>query len=105
MLRTKPWIAFLAAACTIGCGSEPPSAAPEPRADAGRVEVVVTDAGERPIEAIKAVRAVTGLGLADAKALVDATPSVVASDLAAEEAERVAAELRAAGMTVELRER
>ena len=67
--------------------------------------VVVTDTGQRPIAAIKAVREVTGLGLADAKDLVDGKPAVVSTGLTEAQARDVAARLEAAGMTVELRGR
>jgi large subunit ribosomal protein L7/L12 len=64
---------------------------------------VLTASGERKIELIRAVREATGLGLADAKALVDAAPAEAAKDVTPEEAERIRRLLEAAGGTVEVR--
>ena len=66
-------------------------------------QVVLTDAGDQKIQAIKAVREVTGLGLKDAKDIVDSIPIVVISGLSVVESEVVASKLRKAGMTIELR--
>lgn len=69
---------------------------------AERFRVVLTHFGDSLIEAIKMVRDVTGLGLADAKALVDNVPSVIKDNLSAEEAESLAEKFRLAGMKVEV---
>ena len=58
--------------------------------------------GANKIQVIKAVRAVTGLGLKEAKALVDGAPSVVKEECNKEEGEKIKAELEAAGATVAL---
>ena len=75
---------------------------------AGEVEktsfdVVLKEIGGKKIQVIKAVRAVTSLGLKEAKALVDNAPGPVKEGLAKEEAEKVKQELEGAGATVELR--
>lgn len=64
-------------------------------------QVVVASVGDRKIEAIKAIRQVTGLGLRDAKALADDVPSIIVSGLSTEETEPILATLRDAGMAVE----
>lgn len=64
--------------------------------------VVLKSAGERKIEAIKAVREATGLGLKEAKDLVDGAPQVVKENLKKEDADALKAALEAAGAVVEL---
>lgn len=66
-------------------------------------DVVLTNAGEKKVNAIKAVRAATGLGLKDAKALVDGVPATVKEGASKEEAEALKADLEAAGASVELK--
>ncbi len=66
-------------------------------------DVVLTGAGEKKVNAIKAVRAATGLGLKDAKAMVDGVPATVKEGVSKEEAEALKADLEAAGATVELK--
>ena len=65
-------------------------------------KVELKEIGANKIQVIKAVRAVTGLGLKEAKALVDGCPSAVKEDVSKEEAEKVKADLEAAGATVAL---
>src|SRR5262245_40461721 len=65
--------------------------------------VVIAFDPDSKIQSIKTIREETGLGLAEAKALIEATPSVVRAGLPQSEAEAVAARLRAKKMTVELR--
>jgi large subunit ribosomal protein L7/L12 len=69
----------------------------------GTVDVVLTGAGDKKIQVIKVVRAATGLGLKEAKALVDAAPSPVREGVDREEGERLQSELQEAGASVELR--
>jgi large subunit ribosomal protein L7/L12 len=66
-------------------------------------DVVLTAAGDKKIQVIKVVRAVTGLGLKEAKDLVDAAPKAVKEGVAQEEADSVKAQLEEAGATVELK--
>jgi large subunit ribosomal protein L7/L12 len=66
-------------------------------------DVVLTGAGQQKIQVIKVVRAVTGLGLKEAKDLVDGAPNPVKEGLAKEEADQVKAQLEEAGATVELK--
>ena len=66
-------------------------------------DVVLTEAGGQKIQVIKVVRAVTGLGLKEAKDLVDSAPKPVKEGVAQEEADTINAQLEEAGATVELK--
>jgi large subunit ribosomal protein L7/L12 len=66
-------------------------------------DVVLTAAGGQKIQVIKVVRAVTGLGLKEAKDLVDSAPKPVKEGAAQEEADQIKAQLEEAGATVELK--
>ena len=65
-------------------------------------DVVLKEAGAEKIKVIKAVREITGLGLAEAKALVDGAPKTLKEAVAKEEAEEIKAKLAEVGATVEL---
>jgi large subunit ribosomal protein L7/L12 len=87
-----------------------PGAAPAVGDGAGAVEeekdsfdVVLTAAGDKKIQVIKVVRAVTGLGLKEAKDLVDGAPGTVKEAAPTEEAESIKGQLEEAGATVELK--
>ena len=101
MLEEK-WGVSAAAAVAI-------AAAPGAAAGAAPVEekteftVVLTAAGERKIEVIKEVRALTGLGLKEAKDLVEGAPKPVKEGVSKDEAEKVKAQLEKAGAKVELK--
>jgi large subunit ribosomal protein L7/L12 len=71
--------------------------------EAGTVDVVLAAAGDKKIQVIKVVRAATGLGLKEAKALVDEAPKPVKEGVEKEEAEKLRQELQEAGATVELK--
>lgn len=85
------------------------AAGPAAGGDAGAAEeksefdVVLQSAGEKKIQVIKAVREATGLGLKEAKALVDGAPGNVKEGVAKDEAEELKAKLEEAGATVELK--
>ena len=66
-------------------------------------DVVLTGAGDKKIQVIKVVRAVTGLGLKEAKDLVDGAPNTVKEAAAQEEADSIKSQLEEAGATVELK--
>jgi large subunit ribosomal protein L7/L12 len=66
-------------------------------------DVVLQSAGEKKIQVIKVVRAATGLGLKEAKALVDEAPNPVKEAVSKEDAENLKAQLEEAGATVELK--
>jgi large subunit ribosomal protein L7/L12 len=67
------------------------------------VDVVLTGAGDKKIQVIKVVRAATGLGLKEAKALVDEAPKPVKEGIERDEAEKLKSELEEAGASVELK--
>ena len=66
-------------------------------------DVVLTNAGDKKIQVIKVVRAITNLGLKEAKDLVDAAPSPVKEGIAREEADSIKAQLEEAGGSVEVK--
>ena len=66
-------------------------------------EVVLVSAGEKKVNAIKVVRAITGLGLKEAKDMVDAAPSTIKEGASKDEAEDLKKQLEEAGATVELK--
>lgn len=66
-------------------------------------DVIITGPGEKKVNAIKVVRAITGLGLKDAKALVDEAPSTVKEGASKDEAEEIKKQLEEAGASVELK--
>lgn len=71
--------------------------------ESGTVDVILTDAGEKKIQVIKAVRAATGLGLKEAKAVVDEAPGPVKEGVEREEADKLKADIEEAGGSVELK--
>ena len=66
-------------------------------------DVVLTGSGDKKIQVIKVVRAITGLGLKEAKDLVDGAPNPVKQGIAREEADSIRAQLEEAGATVEIK--
>ena len=75
----------------------------EAEADDAPVDIHLTDVGDKKVDVIKAVRAITGLGLKDAKALVDEAPSLIKEGVVKAEAEEHAKALQDAGATAELK--
>ncbi len=71
--------------------------------ESSTVDVILNAPGEKKIQVIKAVRAATGLGLKEAKALVDGAPNAVKEGLERDEAEKLKGELEEAGGEVELK--
>jgi large subunit ribosomal protein L7/L12 len=71
--------------------------------ESSTVDVVITEVGGQKVPVIKVVRNATGLGLKEAKAVVDAAPGPVKEGVEREEAEKLKAELEEAGATVELK--
>jgi large subunit ribosomal protein L7/L12 len=71
--------------------------------EGGTVDVILTGGGEKKIQVIKVVRAATGLGLKEAKAVVDDAPQPVKEGIEREEAEKLKAEIEEAGGSVELK--
>ena len=75
----------------------------EAEEESSTVDVVLTAPGDKKIQVIKAVRAATGLGLKEAKALVDGAPKAVKEGIEREEADKLKSELEEAGGEVELK--
>ena len=92
--------AAVAAAPVAGAGAGDSGGAAEEKDE---FEVVITSAGDKKGNAIKVVRAVTGLGLKEAKALVDEAPSSVKEGVSKDEAEDIKNQLEEAGASVELK--
>jgi large subunit ribosomal protein L7/L12 len=90
-------VAAPAAAAPAGDGG---AAAEE---ESSTVDVVLTAAGEKKIQVIKVVRAATGLGLKEAKALVDEAPKPIKEGIDRDEGEKLKGELEEAGGSVELK--
>jgi large subunit ribosomal protein L7/L12 len=89
----------MAVAAAPAAGGDGAAAAEEKTA----FDVVLAEAGGQKIQVIKVVRAVTGLGLKEAKDLVDGAPNPVKEGVAQEEADQIKAQLEEAGATVELK--
>ena len=92
-------VAAAAPAAGGGGGADDGAAAEEQTA----FDVVLTGAGDKKIQVIKVVRAVTGLGLKEAKALVDEAPKPVKEGIEREEADKLKSELEEAGASVEVK--
>jgi large subunit ribosomal protein L7/L12 len=75
----------------------------EAEEESSTVDVIITAAGDKKIQVIKVVRAVTGLGLKEAKALVDEAPKPVKEGIERDEADKLKTELEEAGASVELK--
>lgn len=80
-----------------------PAAAAEEAAGPSEVTVTLADVGATKVAVIKAVREITGLGLVDAKKLVDGVPAAIKENVSPEEAESIKEKLVAAGATVEIK--
>lgn len=74
-----------------------------PAEEKAQVELVLASAGDKKVNVIKAVRAITGMGLKDSKDIVDSTPSTLKESMPREEAEEAKKQLEEAGATVELK--
>ncbi|MBQ6714860.1 MAG: 50S ribosomal protein L7/L12 [Oscillospiraceae bacterium] len=89
-----------AAAVAVAAPAAGAAAAAEEKTE---FEVVLKEAGAEKIKVIKVVREITGLGLADAKAVVDGAPKTLKESASKEEAEEIKAKLAEVGATVELK--
>ena len=93
-------ITAAAPVAVAAAGGAAPAAADEEKTS---FDVVLAEAGGQKIQVIKVVRAVTGLGLKEAKDLVDSAPKPVKEGVAQEEADAIKAQLEEAGASVELK--
>jgi large subunit ribosomal protein L7/L12 len=92
-----------ASAAPIQVGGGPTGDAPEPEEEQTAFDVVLLSSGEKKIQVIKVVRAATGLGLKEAKALVDEAPKPVKEGVDRDEAEKLKGEIEDAGGSVEIK--
>ena len=92
--------AAVAAAAPAGAGAVE---AAEEVEEQTAFDVIITGAGDKKIQVIKVVRAATGLGLKEAKAVVDDAPKAVKEGIEREEADKLKAELEEAGASVEVK--
>jgi len=99
-LLEEKWGVSAAAAVAV---AGPAAAAAAPAEEKTEFTVVLAAAGDKKIEVIKEVRAITGLGLKEAKDLVEGAPKPVKEGVNKEEAEKVKAQLEKAGAKVELK--
>ena len=99
-LLEEKWGVSAAAAVAVAA---PGAAAAAPVEEKTEFTVVLAAAGEKKIEVIKEVRALTGLGLKEAKDLVEGAPKNVKEGISKDEAEKVKAQLEKAGAKVELK--
>jgi large subunit ribosomal protein L7/L12 len=93
----------VSAAAAVAVAAAPGAAAAAPAEEKTEFTVVLAAAGEKKIEVIKEVRALTGLGLKEAKDLVEGAPKPVKEGVSKDEAEKVKAQLEKAGAKVELK--
>jgi large subunit ribosomal protein L7/L12 len=100
MLEEK-WGVSAAAAVAVAAG--PAGAAAAPAEEKTEFTVVLASSGDKKIEVIKEVRALTGLGLKEAKDLVEGAPKTVKEGVAKDEAEKIKATLEKVGAKVELK--
>ena len=84
-------------------GAAPAAEAKEEAAEKTEFDVILSAAGDKKIQVIKVVRAITGLGLKEAKAVVDSAPAPVKEGIPKDEAEGIKNELEEAGATVEIK--
>ena len=94
----ETWGVSAAAAVAVAAG--PAAAAAEEKTE---FDVVLSDVGANKLAVIKAVKDITGLGLGEAKALVESAPKAIKEAVAKDEAEKMKATLEAAGAKVELK--
>ena len=96
----EAWGVSAAAAAVAVAG---PAAGAAPAEEKTEFDVILASAGANKIAVIKEVRAITGLGLKDAKDMVDGAPKKVKEAVAKEEAEKIKAQLEKAGAQVEIK--
>jgi len=92
----------VSAAAPVAMAAAPAEAAPAAE-EKTEFDVVLAATGEKKINVIKEVRAITGLGLKEAKDLVEAAPKAVKEGVSKDEAEKIKKQLEEAGATVELK--
>ena len=102
-LLEEKWGVSAAAPVAVAAVAGAPAAGAAPAAEKTEFTVVLADAGDKKINVIKEVRAITGLGLKEAKDLVEGAPKDVKADIPKDEAEKIKKQLEGAGAKVELK--
>ena len=103
MVKEMEEIFGVSAAAPVAVAAAGPAAGEAAAEEKTEFDVVLTAIGEKKINVIKVVRAITGLGLKEAKDLVDGTPNTVKEAASKEEAEGIKSQLEEAGASVELK--
>jgi large subunit ribosomal protein L7/L12 len=93
----------VSAAAPVAAAAAPAAAGAAPAAEKTEFTVILADAGDKKINVIKEVRAITGLGLKEAKDLVEGAPKEVKADVNKDEAAKIKKQLEDAGAKVELK--
>jgi large subunit ribosomal protein L7/L12 len=93
----------VSAAAPVAVAAAGPAAAAAPAAEKTEFTVVLASAGDKKINVIKEIRAITGLGLKEAKDLVEGAPKEVKADVSKDEANKIKKQLEDAGAKVELK--
>lgn len=93
----------VSAAAPVAVAAAPAAAGEASAEEASEVNVILASAGANKIAVLKEVRAITGLGLKEAKDLVDGAPKAVKEGIKKEDAEAIKKQLEAAGATVEIK--
>lgn len=93
----------VSAAAPVAVAAGPEAAGAEPAAEKDEFDVVLTSAGDKKINVIKEVRAITGLGLKEAKDLVEGAPKPVKEGASKDDAEKIKKQLEDAGASVDLK--
>jgi len=93
----------VSAAAPVAAAAAPAAAGGAPAAEQTEFTVILTDAGDKKINVIKEVRAITGLGLKEAKDLVEGAPKEVKADINKDEAAKIKKQLEDAGAKVDVK--
>jgi large subunit ribosomal protein L7/L12 len=102
-LEEKFGVSAAAPVAMMAAGPAAGAAAAAPAEEKTEFDVILTAHGEKKINVIKEVRAITGLGLKEAKDLVESPPKAVKEGIAKADAEKIKAQLEAAGASVEIK--
>jgi large subunit ribosomal protein L7/L12 len=102
-MEEKFGVSAAAPVAMMAAGPADAAAGGEAAAEQTEFDVILTAFGDKKIQVIKEVRAITGLGLKDAKELVDGVPKPVKEAIAKDEAEKIKAQLEEAGAQVEVK--
>jgi large subunit ribosomal protein L7/L12 len=102
-LLEEKWGVSAAAPVAVAAAAAPGGAAAAPAEEKTEFDVILVTAGDKKIQVIKEVRAITGLGLKEAKDLVEGAPKPVKEGVAKDEAAKIKAQIEAAGGQVDVK--